>query len=72
MDHRDHRHRESFVALYLQSAQWCGILLTLVKEASEPEGAKHLAQTHRRFTRVEPARGKENGRSPTRRPPDLN
>lgn len=43
-DETDGRHREAFVALYLHSAQWHAILLKLVKDAPEPERAKHLGE----------------------------
>lgn len=42
-DATDLRHRESFAALYLHSAQWHAILLMLVKDVSEAERAKKLA-----------------------------
>ncbi len=43
-DETDKRHREFFAALYLQSAQWHAILLSLIKDAPEPERTKCLSE----------------------------
>jgi len=47
MDEVDRRHHEYFAALFMQSAQWHAILLMLVRDGSEPERSKHLAEIDR-------------------------
>lgn len=43
-DEADRRNREYYVALLLQSAQWHAILLLLVKDVSDLERSKQLAE----------------------------
>ncbi len=52
MDARDRRSYEYYTALLLQSAQWHAILLPLVKDISEAERAKSLAEIDRALAQL--------------------